>query len=398
MQVQNNFTYLDMIFRLLFFVLFIPFSTIAQVGIGTTNPSTSSILDVYSKDKGILIPRVDLNNLNTPNPIANPEKSMLVWNTDANGNGNQEGFYYWSGSVWEPLTKENSGSGSSESWSLTGNNISNTNFIGTTNYSSFNTKVNEQLFSSYHPNGGLAIGIKSQANPENSIAIGTKASASSSNQATAVGPESNASGYQSSAFGYQANSTNNNALALGTRSVASSFQSTAIGHNAQATSNNNALAIGTSSTASGQNSTAIGHNASVTQNNAVVVGDINNANVGIGTSTPNKSSKLDVNGGFKLGGKGSVQKNMISFKNGENLGTLNPEGSTILEITIPEKLRPSSTNATLVVTPNNSMNDAIHIAWTKLKSTSVVRIKLVNTSETTFYSPYVVFYITINEF
>lgn len=383
---------------LLFFFIILSSIGTAQVGIGTTNPSPSSMLDIVSSDKGILIPRVDLQNLNTATPITNPEKSMLVWNTDASGGGANEGFYYWTGSAWGSLSKEGTGS-SIDSWSQTGNTVNGDKFIGTKNWSAFNTRVNNNLFSSFSPNGGLSIGFQSQANVNNSIAIGTSANASASNQATAVGPESTASGFQSAAFGYQAKALNNNStLALGHSAVASSFQATAIGHNSRASSNNNALAIGTNSSATGQNSTAIGTNASVTQNNAVVIGDINNANVGIGTSTPNTNAKLDVNGNFKLGNRGSVQKNMISFSQGRNLGTIPANGSNVIEITIPTNSRPSSTTATLIVTPDNGMDDNIHIAWTKLKDTNVVRIKLVNTSANTFHNPYVNFHITMIEF
>ena len=48
-------------------LLFISFilttiTSIAQVGIGTTNPNTSAQLDIVSTDKGILIPRVALQS------------------------------------------------------------------------------------------------------------------------------------------------------------------------------------------------------------------------------------------------------------------------------------------------------------------------------------------------
>ncbi|TGV01192.1 hypothetical protein [Flavivirga rizhaonensis] len=53
----------------------------AQVGIGTTSPNTSSILDVESTDKGILIPRLDTGAINA---IASPANGLLVFNTDLN--------------------------------------------------------------------------------------------------------------------------------------------------------------------------------------------------------------------------------------------------------------------------------------------------------------------------
>ncbi|PIA80699.1 hypothetical protein BFR04_15940 [Gaetbulibacter sp. 4G1] len=53
----------------------------AQVGIGTTTPDASSILDVESTDKGILIPRLTTAQINA---ITNPANGLMVYNTDLN--------------------------------------------------------------------------------------------------------------------------------------------------------------------------------------------------------------------------------------------------------------------------------------------------------------------------
>ena len=53
----------------------------AQVGIGTTTPDASSILDVESTDKGILIPRLTTVQINA---ITNPANGLMVYNTDLN--------------------------------------------------------------------------------------------------------------------------------------------------------------------------------------------------------------------------------------------------------------------------------------------------------------------------
>ncbi|MEY8848653.1 hypothetical protein AB9K26_07545 [Psychroserpens sp. XS_ASV72] len=77
----------------------------AQVGIGTTNPETSSILDITSNDKGVLVPRVNLIDVtNGTTPIATPATGLLVWNTNAGvTGGNGIGFYFFNGSQWEPI-------------------------------------------------------------------------------------------------------------------------------------------------------------------------------------------------------------------------------------------------------------------------------------------------------
>ncbi|WP_298555314.1 hypothetical protein [uncultured Algibacter sp.] len=51
----------------------------AQVGIGTTTPDASSILDVESTDKGILLPRLTTAEINA---ITNPANGLTVYNSD----------------------------------------------------------------------------------------------------------------------------------------------------------------------------------------------------------------------------------------------------------------------------------------------------------------------------
>jgi hypothetical protein len=78
----------------------------AQVGIGTVTPDPSSILDITANDKGLLIPRVSIDNItNTMLDGLNiaPE-GLFVWNTNAATlGGSGIGFYVFTGSVWEKL-------------------------------------------------------------------------------------------------------------------------------------------------------------------------------------------------------------------------------------------------------------------------------------------------------
>jgi uncharacterized protein (TIGR02145 family) len=52
----------------------------AQVGIGTTTPNTSSILDLTSTNKGLILPRMTTIQRNT---IVTPVAGMVVFNTDS---------------------------------------------------------------------------------------------------------------------------------------------------------------------------------------------------------------------------------------------------------------------------------------------------------------------------
>lgn len=93
-------------FIILSVVLTYSINTFSQIGVGTTSPHTSSILDVEAADKGILIPRVALTGNNDQTTINSPEISLLIYNTSTvtGGNAIQEGFYYWNGTIWVSIS------------------------------------------------------------------------------------------------------------------------------------------------------------------------------------------------------------------------------------------------------------------------------------------------------
>jgi hypothetical protein len=85
--------------------LFIFFTTISfsQVGIGTTSPDPSSVLDITSTSGGLLVPRMTVTQrANIATPI---QEGLLIYQTD-----NTPGFYYYNGSAWSvidtPMTIE----------------------------------------------------------------------------------------------------------------------------------------------------------------------------------------------------------------------------------------------------------------------------------------------------
>ena len=70
---------------LLFAALFaVSFTSFAQVGIGTTNPDGSAVLDISSTTKGLLIPRMTNAQLSA---IASPVAGLIVYCTNCNANG-----------------------------------------------------------------------------------------------------------------------------------------------------------------------------------------------------------------------------------------------------------------------------------------------------------------------
>lgn len=100
----------------------------AQVGINTTTPDASSMLDISSTNKGLLVPRVSIPNLNAAAPVTSPATSLLVYNTNTTTGA---GFHYWDGAKWTPF----SGAADND-WIISGNNMYNGNIdnvgVGTT--------------------------------------------------------------------------------------------------------------------------------------------------------------------------------------------------------------------------------------------------------------------------
>jgi hypothetical protein len=81
-----------------------------NVGIGTSSPSASAILDLTSTSKGLLPPRVALTSkTGTSSPIASPTTGLIVYNTASVGTGGDAvtpGYYYFNGTIWTRMDPE----------------------------------------------------------------------------------------------------------------------------------------------------------------------------------------------------------------------------------------------------------------------------------------------------
>jgi len=90
----------------LFFIATI--SLKAQIKVGN-NPNTinaNSILELESLNKGLLIPRVILNNVNNVSPLTGSVPSgMMIYSS---GGTVTDGFYYWNGTIWLSVLTQNS--------------------------------------------------------------------------------------------------------------------------------------------------------------------------------------------------------------------------------------------------------------------------------------------------
>ena len=101
------------------FLLF-SFNTLAQVGIGNTNPNNDALLeigDATTTTKGLLLPRVNLVNTSNFAPMTAHVQGMVVYNKNTAGDVTP-GYYYNDGSQWVRIAAS---SVPSNDWTTTGN-------------------------------------------------------------------------------------------------------------------------------------------------------------------------------------------------------------------------------------------------------------------------------------
>ncbi len=127
-----------------------------SVAVNTTGAAanSSSILDISSSNKGMLIPRVALTGTADVATIVSPATSLLVYNTATVSNVTP-GYYYWNGTAWTKMVN-------GTAWSLTGNSgtAAATNFIGTTDNVPLVFRVNNQKAGLIDVNSNLFLGYQ----------------------------------------------------------------------------------------------------------------------------------------------------------------------------------------------------------------------------------------------
>lgn len=251
----------------------------SNVGIGTTQPDASAVLDIQSQSKGLLIPRMTLQQRGT---IQNPATGLMIYQTDL-----LSGFYFFDGGAWKSLnteTNSNSVAGVDGDWTLNGNTDANaSSFIGTPTGISINFKVgssqagkidavSNNLFmgidagplSSGGQNVGMgALALNSNTSGARNMALGFKALFKNvgGTDNVAIGKDAmndNVSGGYNTAVGSGAlyANTGSNNLALG----AGAF------YNNVAGSGNVGVGVNAGNTLLGSNNTAIGFNAGRNKN------------------------------------------------------------------------------------------------------------------------------------
>ena len=332
-----------------------------NVGIGTSKPDPSAVLDINSSTKGLLIPRMSLNQRNS---ITDPAQGLMIYQTDINS-----GFYFYD-KEWKIMGQNidaKSITAAGDPWVLGGNNVSSTDFLGTTNAQPLRFQVQGNWAGIISPVGtnaatmiGYATGPRIGASANSNTAIGY----------ASMGGEvlTNVTGSDNNAMGYNALSrltTGNGNTAIGSgalkflqsggsnfalggsalRDLTSGSDNVAIGFSslvlANSPSSNSNIAIGayaltntqgganigigaaTGELKTGNGNIYIGHNAgrasiATTENNTLYIansntttpliyGDFSAKYVTIGDVTPAlRTQALSLSGGYNLLVKGGI--------------------------------------------------------------------------------------------
>lgn len=147
--MKKNYVFSSVVMLSLAF-LTTPTLTAQNIGINASGaaPDAGAMLDISSTNKGLLIPRVNITNLNNIAPITGSATvSMLVYNTNATTG---QGYYYWNGTTWVRLS-------TGDAWQLTGNAGTNatTNFLGTTDNIALRIRTNNANRFEFTTNGSF---------------------------------------------------------------------------------------------------------------------------------------------------------------------------------------------------------------------------------------------------
>jgi hypothetical protein len=267
-----------------------------NVGIGTTQPDQSAILDLSSNTKGFLTPRMTQAQRDL---ILTPAQGLQIFQTDG-----QAGLYLFDGQQWVNSTAGTSAA--LDPWLAGGNTASGSHFFGTLNGVPLKIRVNNQ-----------ASGMIDNSYSTSTTNYGYKAGQTNS------GLRNTAFGFESMSQNFNASANDNTALGTyamrGTAAGVSAAGNTAIGAYSlyEVTSGSYNMGIGIGAlrkTNTGGNNLAIG-------NSALTTNTTGQWNVAIGSAA--LVSSLSGNNNVAIGGEAGrlltgSNNIMIGYQAGKN--------------------------------------------------------------------------------
>jgi hypothetical protein len=223
-----------------------------SVGINTSSPDPSAALDIQTRTKGLLIPRMNSSNRDG---ISNPADGLLVYDTDT------ESFWYCQDMTWYELNAgafehyngvvRNAGASTDDfifgfdSLPVNGEIYSESMFFFDKSKEAFRAG-GVFLSSDWNPSeigtSSIALGSNTKAKGTSSISIGRNTQAlgtssfamgrgtvASGDYSTTFGDGTEASGEQSTALGVITNASGDKSIAMGFDTDADAYLSTVIG-------------------------------------------------------------------------------------------------------------------------------------------------------------------------
>jgi hypothetical protein len=291
---------------LLLFCSTVSFAQIGSVGIGTTIPDKSAILDLSSSNKGFLVPRMTAEQRVS---ILNPAEGLLIYQTTG-----ETGLFLFNGIKWV-----NSVAAVNDPWVLGGNAGSADDFIGTSLDFPLKFKVFGQkagtISSSGFTNIGYLAGENMDVSATRNMALGAYALRlnTTGNYNAAIGFQalnSNVTGNKNTAIGdlsLYSNNTGDWNMSIGSTSLytnTSGSWNTAIGANVLVVGNGNSnIGIGYEALryATGNNNVGIGTGAGLGASTSPYSTGSDNTFVGHQAGNTMSSGSRNVLIGFQAG-------------------------------------------------------------------------------------------------
>ncbi|GEQ86458.1 hypothetical protein ULMS_19660 [Patiriisocius marinistellae] len=303
------------IYSLLVLSTSIFFKGYSQVGVNTSSPDASSILDIVSTDKGILIPRMTEEG---KNDIITPKKGLLIYQ-----NNEAEGFWYYDGSIWKPIdTKGEFTSSTGVVHNVT--NIRQDDFVfGSNSLNNIAGADDDSRFLFDKGKSAFRVGYNNTSSWDNSeigsfsFSAGSKGTASGT-YAVTMGRENNATGSYAVSIGRSNTVSAVNGTSFGYLNTVSADYGTTLGRSNTA-SGEYSLAGGIATTASGLHSVAFGTTSTASGENSFVFGRLNTAS-GLNSAAIGFTNTASSEGTFAFGNQ-SRATGVHSVAFGNNLST-----------------------------------------------------------------------------